>query len=201
MARPRLVLASASPRRLDLLAQIGLKPDLVDPADLDETPRKAELPAIYARRIATAKLDAVAGRHPAAFVIAADTVVAVGRRILPKAETEAEARACLELMSGRRHHVLTALGLAAPDGRRSFRLVTSDVIFKRLTGSEISMYLACGEWRGKAGGYALQGRAAALIRWMSGSPSGIIGLPLHDVSAMLQGQGFPVWQDAPGTGA
>lgn len=201
MARPRLVLASASPRRLDLLAQIGLKPDLVDPADLDETPRKAELPAIYARRIATAKLDAVAGRHPDAFVIAADTVVAVGRRVLPKAETEAEARDCLELMSGRRHRVLTALGVAAPDGRKSVRLVTSEVIFKRLSGPEISMYLACGEWRGKAGGYALQGRAAALIRWMSGSPSGIIGLPLHDVSAMLQGQGFPVWQDTPGTGA
>ncbi len=194
MARPRLVLASASPRRLDLLAQIGLKPDLVDPADLDESPRKAELPAIYARRIAMAKLDAVAGRHPDAFVIAADTVVAVGRRILPKAETEAEARACLELMSGRRHRVMTALALAAPNGKQSFRLVTSIVLFKRLTRPEIAMYLACGEWQGKAGGYALQGRAAALIRWMSGSPSGIVGLPLHDVAAMLAGQGFPVWE-------
>lgn len=193
MVRPRLVLASASPRRLDLLAQIGLTPDLVDPADLDETPKKAELPAIYARRIATAKLAAVAGRHPQAFVIAADTVVAVGRRILPKAETEAEARACLELMSGRRHRVMTALALAAPDGRQSFRLVTSIVLFKRLTQAEIAMYLACGEWQGKAGGYALQGRAAALIQWMSGSPSGIIGLPLHDVASMLTGQGFPVW--------
>lgn len=193
MVRPRLVLASASPRRLDLLAQIGLTPDLVDPADLDETPRKAELPAIYARRIAMAKLAAVAGRHPDAFVIAADTVVAVGRRILPKAETAAEARACLELMSGRRHRVMTALALAAPDGRQSFRLVTSIVIFKRLTKADIAMYLACGEWQGKAGGYALQGRAAALIRWMSGSPSGIIGLPLHDVAAMLSGQGFPLW--------
>ncbi len=121
MVRPRLVLASASPRRLDLLAQIGLKPDLVDPADLDETALKAELPAVYARRIAMAKLDAVAGRHPDAFVIAADTVVAVGRRILPKAETETQARACLELMSGRRHRVMTALGLATPGGRRSFR--------------------------------------------------------------------------------
>ncbi len=193
MVRPRLVLASASPRRLDLLAQIGLKPDLVDPADLDETARKAELPAVYARRIATAKLDAVAGRHPDAFVIAADTVVAVGRRILPKAETETQARACLELMSGRRHRVMTALALAAPNGRRSFRLVTSTVMFKRLTGPEIAMYLACGEWQGKAGGYALQGRAAALIRWMDGSPSGVIGLPLHDIAAMLAGQGFPLW--------
>jgi septum formation protein len=187
------VLASASPRRLDLLAQIGLKPDLVDPADLDESAHKAELPAVYARRIAMAKLDAVAARHPQAFVIAADTVVAVGRRILPKAETEAEARSCLELVSGRRHRVMTALGLATPDGQRAFRLVTSTVLFKRLTKPEIAMYIASGEWQGKAGGYALQGRAAALIRWMSGSPSGVIGLPLHDVAAMLAGRGFPVW--------
>jgi len=185
-----LVLASASPRRLDLLRQVGIVPAGVDPAAVDETPLQGELPHLYARRIAAAKAAAVAPRHPGAFVLAADTVVAVGRRILPKTESEAEARACLELLSGRRHRVLGAVALVAPDGRLRQRLVTTRVAVRRLTAAEISSYLAGGEWRGKAGGYAIQGAAAAFIPWINGSYPNVVGLPLTETLALLAGAGF-----------
>jgi septum formation protein len=191
MDRPSsLVLASASPRRLDLLRQIGIASARVEPAEIDETPQKGELPAQYAKRIAAAKLAAVAPRHPGSFVLAADTVVACGRRILPKAEDENAARRCLELLSGRRHHVLGAIAIAAPDGRRIDRLVDTSVIFKRLSEAEIAGYVAGGEWHGKAGGYAVQGKAAVFVRAISGSYSNVVGLSLYDAAAMLTGLGF-----------
>ncbi len=185
-----LVLASASPRRLDLLRQIGLAPALIDPAAVDETPLPRELPAAHAKRLAAAKADAVLPRHPGTFLLAADTVVACGRRILPKAEDEETAARCLSLLSGRRHRVLGAVEVAAPDGRRLRRLVMTAVAFKRLSKSEIERYLASGEWRGKAGGYAIQGLAAAFIPWINGSYPNVVGLPLAEVWAMLQGLGF-----------
>ncbi len=180
-----LILASASPRRLDLLAQIGVMPAEVDPAHIDETPHKGELPAVYAARVAAEKAVAVAARHPGIAVLSGDTVVACGRRILPKAEDEATARRCLELLSGRRHNVLSAVTLIDGKGVARHRLSTSIVVFKRLHPSEIDAYLAGGEWHGKAGGYAIQGSAAGLIRTMSGSPSGVIGLPLYETRALL----------------
>jgi septum formation protein len=189
-AGPHLVLASASPRRLDLLAQIGIVPARIDAADIDETPAKRELPPQHAARLAEAKALRVAERHPGAFVLAADTVVAVGRRILPKAETEAEARTCLMLLSGRRHRVLGGVVLVDPTGKVRRRLVRSDVAFKRLTEAEIAGYLAGGEWRGKAGGYAIQGRAAVFVRAIHGSYSNIVGLPLHETAALLDGAGY-----------
>ena len=194
--RPPLVLASASPRRLDLLRQIGVEPAALDPADIDETPRPRELPAAYARRMAAAKADAVAPRHAGAFVLAADTVVAAGRRILPKAEDADSARRCLSLLSGRRHRVLGGVVVLAPDGRRAARLVTTVVSFKRLGQAEAEAYLACGEWRGKAGGYAIQGRAAAFIPWIRGSYSNVVGLPLAEVAALLQGLGYALADSA-----
>lgn len=186
----RLVLASASPRRLDLLARIGVTPDAVLPADLDEAPLKDELPAPHARRLAAEKGAAVQVSEPDAFILAADTVVAAGRRILPKAETEAEARACLALLSGRRHRVHSAVTLIAPDGTARHRLSSSIVIFKRLSDTEIDAYLASGEWQGKAGGYAIQGRAEALIREIAGSYSGVMGLPLYETRALLEAAGY-----------
>jgi septum formation protein len=189
----RLVLASASPRRLDLLRQIGLVPDAVDPADIDESPLPRELPPHHAARLALAKARAVAERHPDAFVLAADTVVACGRRILPKAETESQARACLGLLSGRRHRVLGGVVLLAPDSERPVeRLVRTDVTFKPLSHEETEAYIAHGEWHGKAGGYAIQGRAAAYVRWIGGSYSNVVGLPLFEVAGMLRGAGFPL---------
>ena len=188
----RLVLASASPRRLDLLARLGLVPDAVDPADLDEAVQPGEQPRPHAERLAREKAALVASRHPGAIVLAGDTVVAAGRRILPKAETEAEARACLTLLSGRRHSVLTAVVLQAPDGRRAERLVDSTVGFARLTPPQIEAYLASGEWRGKAGGYAIQGAAAAHIRFVSGSHSNVVGLPLFETAQLLRGLGYPL---------
>lgn len=192
---PRLVLASASPRRLDLLRQIGIVPDAVDPADLDETPLPRELPPQHALRLAGAKAACVAARHPDSWILAADTVVACGRRILPKAEREEEARQCLGLLSGRRHRVLGGVVLLIPDGegghRRSERLVRTDVTFKVLSTAETDSYIASGEWNGKAGGYAIQGRAAALVRWIGGSYSNVVGLPLHEVATLLHGAGFP----------
>ncbi len=185
-----LILASASPRRLDLLAQIGLVPDAIDPAHIDETPGKTELPALYAARMAAEKALAVAARHPESHVLGGDTVVACGRRILPKAETEGDARLCLGLLSGRRHRVLSAVTLIDPDGRARHKLSTSSVTFKRLHPDEISAYVASGEWQGKAGGYAIQGCAAGLIRAMQGSPSGIIGLPLYETRALLIAAGL-----------
>jgi septum formation protein len=190
--RPRLVLASASPRRLDLLRQIGVEPDLVEPSDVDERPLKGELPVLHARRIALAKAEAARRRHPDAFVIAADTVVACGRRILPKTEDEATARACLDLLSGRRHRVLGGLVVAAPDGRIAQRLVTTMVAMQRLAPGQIDRYLASGEWRGKAGCYAIQGRAAAFVRAINGSYSNVVGLPLHETVQLLRGLGYPV---------
>lgn len=189
-ARPALILASASPRRLALLAQIGLTPDEIIATDIDEAPLKAELPRLLAQRLARAKAQAAA--RPGAFILAADTVVAAGRRILPKAETEAQARACLALLSGRRHSVLTAIVLVAPDGRQAERLADSTVTFARLTPPQIEAYLASGEWHGKAGGYAIQGRAAAHIRFLSGSHSNVVGLPLFETAQLLRGLGFPL---------
>jgi septum formation protein len=183
---PPLVLASASPRRLDLLRQVGLEPAEIDPADIDETPRRRELPRAHALRLAEAKLAAVAPRHPDAIVLAADSVVACGRRILPKAEHEAEARACLALLSGRRHRVLGGVAVRGPDGRVRSRLVETAVRFKRLEAAEIDDYLASGEWRGKAGGYAIQGRAARFVAFVSGSYSNVVGLPLFETLALLK---------------
>ena len=186
----RLVLASASPRRLELLGRIGIVPDAVIPAEIDETPRKDELPVRYACRMAAEKSAAVDA--PDALVLAADTVVAAGRRILPKADTEAEARDALSLLSGRRHRVYSAVTLRAPDGSARHRLSTSTVAFKRLSEEELAAYLAGGEWHGKAGGYAIQGRAEALIRQISGSWSGVVGLPLFETRALLRAAGFPL---------
>jgi septum formation protein len=185
-----LVLASASPRRLELLRQIGIEPDHVDPADLDETPLPGELPPGHVMRLAEAKARAVAPHHPGAFVLAADTVVACGRRILPKAEDEATARRCLTLLSGRRHRVYSGLALVTPAGDLARRRVVSQVAFKRLSDAELADYLAGGEWRGKAGGYAVQGRAAALIPWISGSYSNVVGLPLYETAQLLAGRGY-----------
>jgi septum formation protein len=191
MARTmRLILASASPRRLDLLARIGVTPAAVVPAEIDETPLKGELPLPYARRIAAAKAEAV--REQGALVLAADTVVAAGRRILPKTETKADARAALSLLSGRRHRVHSAVTLIDAEGRARHRLSSSIVTFKRLSEDELSAYLASGEWRGKAGGYAIQGRAEALIRALSGSFSGVMGLPLFETRALLRAAGYPL---------
>lgn len=184
----RLVLASASPRRLELLARLGIVPDEIAPAEIDETPRKSELPARYACRMAVEKAAAVA--RPGDLVLAADTVVAAGRRILPKAEDEATARAALSLLSGRRHRVLSAVTLVDAGGRARHRLATSIVAFKRLSGEELAAYLESGEWRGKAGGYAIQGRAEALIRMISGSHSAIVGLPLFETRALLRAAGY-----------
>jgi septum formation protein len=186
----RLILASASPRRLELLARIGVTPDAVIPADLDETPLAGELPIAHARRLAAAKAAAVA--EPGALVLAADTVVAVGRRILPKTDTGEEARAALSLLSGRRHRVHSAVTLVDPEGRARHRLASSIVAFKRLSPEELDVYLASGEWRGKAGGYAIQGRAEALVRMVSGSWSGIVGLPLFETRALLRAAGYPL---------
>ena len=187
-----LVLASASPRRVELLARLGVTPDLIDPADIDETPLPAEAPRDHARRLAAHKAQAVAARHPGALVLAADTVVTAGRRILPKAEDEATARSCLALLSGRRHRVLTGVTLIDGQGRARHRLSETVVAFKRLSPAEIDRYAASGEWQGKAGGYAVQGRAEAFVRFLSGSHSGVIGLPLLDTRALLAAAGLDV---------
>jgi septum formation protein len=186
----RLILASASPRRLELLARLGVSPDAVTPAEIDETPRKGELPVPYAQRMAAEK--AAAAAEPGSLVLAADTVVAAGRRILPKSEDEGEARAMLTLLSGRRHRVLSAVTLVGADGKARHRMSTSIVTFKPLTETEIADYLASGEWRGKAGGYAIQGRAEALVRYLAGSHSGVMGLPLYETRALLRAAGYPL---------
>jgi septum formation protein len=175
---------------LELLRQVGLVPDRIDAADIDETPRIGELPPAHALRLAEEKAQAVMPRHPGAYILAADTVVACGRRILPKTEDEASARQCLGLLSGRRHRVHSGIAVASPDGRLVLRRVDSQVAFKRLSEAEITAYLCSGEWRGKAGGYALQGRAAALIRWVSGSYSNVVGLPLFETVQLLAGRGY-----------
>jgi septum formation protein len=187
---PALILASASPRRRELLARLGIEPVRVVHADIDETPGKTEPPRDYAVRMAREKAQAVA--DGASFVLAGDTVVAAGRRILPKAEDEATARQCLELLSGRRHRVLSAVALIAPDGTLRERLSETQVRFKRLPMDEIAVYLAGDEWRGKAGGYAIQGSVEGLIAWISGSHSGVVGLPLYETRALLKSAGFPI---------
>lgn len=188
MANPGLVLGSASPRRRELLARLGVEPLRIDAADIDETPRKAELPRDYARRMAREKALAVNGGD--AHVLAGDTVVVCGRRILPKAEDEATARECLRLLSGRRHRVLSAVALKAPDGTLREKLSDTIVRFKPLSAAEIDAYVASGEWSGKAGGYAIQGSAEGLIAWISGSHSGVVGLPLFETRALLAAAGF-----------
>ncbi|MCC7259585.1 MAG: septum formation protein Maf [Alphaproteobacteria bacterium] len=187
---PQLILASASPRRLQLLAQIGIVPDAVAAANINESPRKGELPHLHALRLAEEKTRAVAAQHPGAVVLGADTVVACGRRILPKAEDEQTARKCLTLLSGRRHHVYTAIAVVNAAGEMHSRIVDTSVRFARLDTREIDAYLASGEWNGKAGGYAIQGLAAAFIPWINGSYSSVVGLPLHETRQMLRAAGF-----------
>lgn len=190
MSAPPLVLASASPRRLDLLRQVGVEPQRTHPTDVDETWPKGETPRIHALRLAREKAAAGAKAAPDALVLAADTVVAVGRRVLPKAEDEAQARACLKLLSGRAHRVMTAVAVVAPDGRDASRLVETRVRFKRLTAHEIDAYIESGEWRGKAGGYGVQGRAGAFVIQMQGSYTAVVGLPLYETLALLRGLGW-----------
>jgi septum formation protein len=195
--RPKLILASASVRRLELLQQIGLDPDALIPADLDETPNRGELPRVLAARLAAEKAEAaakIAAQKPeleGAFLVAADTVVAVGRRILPKCEVVDEATQCLRLLSGRVHRVYTGVTLITPKGGRRRRLVESRVRFKRFSSDEIEAYLASGEWRGKAGGYAIQGLAGAFVVKIVGSYTGVVGLPLYETLSLLAGEGFP----------
>ena len=184
-----LILASASPRRLDLLRQIGIEPDLVVPADLDESVLVRELPRDHAARLAAAKAESVAAEYPDAHVLGADTVVACGRRVLGKAEDAAKAREYLDLLSGRRHRVYGGVCLIAPGGRTISRVVQTSVAFARLSAGDIEHYLRLDEWRGKAGAYAIQGRAAAFVRQLSGSYSNVVGLPLFETRAMMVGLG------------
>jgi septum formation protein len=186
--RAPLVLASASPRRLDLLRQVGLEPDRVAPADIDETPLKGETPRQLALRLALAKAEAAA--DPGAYVIAADTVVALGRRVFAKPADEAEARRMLGKLSGRAHRVLTGVAVRAPDGRMASRLSETRLRWKRLTPAEIDALVQSGEWRGVAGGYRIQGRAAGFTLELQGSYSGVVGLPLHETLALLEGLGY-----------
>lgn len=185
----RLVLASSSQRRLDLLARIGVTPDRTASPDIDEDPRKGELPRDYALRLAEEKARAVAA-DPGTIVIAGDTTIAVGRRILPPADTEEVQRRLLAMLSGRRHHALSAVCVLDGDGRARLRLSDTIVAFKRLTDAEIDAYIACGEGLGKAGGYAIQGRAEAFVRFLSGSHSGVVGLPLFETRALLEAAGY-----------
>jgi len=197
-APPRLVLASASPRRRTLLAQIGVVPAEIVAPEIDERPRPRELPRDLARRLAIAKAEAGAALCPDTCVLAADTVVACGRRVLPKAEDAAAARRCLSLLSGRRHRVFGGVAVLHADGRVTARVVVTVVTFKRLSEHEIADYLASEEWHGKAGGYAVQGRAAALVRHLNGSYSNVVGLPLFETAALLRGIGcWPGPTDGP----
>jgi septum formation protein len=195
---PKLVLASGSPRRLALLAQMGVEPDFLSPVDADETPLKSEAPRSLAKRLSktkanlalqTLKRDGDTGNN---FILAADTVVSVGRRILPKAELLDEAASCLRLLSGRAHRVHTGVTLVTPQGAFRQRLVETRVRFKKLSTEEFESYLACGEWRGKAGGYAIQGIASVFVVKLIGSYTNVVGLPLFETSALLQGEGYPV---------
>ena len=188
----RLVLASAIPRRLDLLARIGVTPDAVAPADNDESVPNGELPRDHALRLAREKAESVAVQEPDAFVLAADTVVAVGRRILPKVEDEATLRACMKLLSGRRHRVLTGVALAAPGQPLRTRLGETAIAMKRLSDEEIDYYASHGEWRGKAGGYALQGYGEVYVRHIAGSYSNVVGLPLAETRLLLKAAGYPL---------
>ncbi len=187
---PKLILASASPRRLALLRQAGYEPDSVLAAEIDETARPGELPRALAARLAAEKARAVARRRPDAWVLAADTVVACGRRILPKPATEDESRDCLALLSGRRHKVFGGVHVIDPAGRERTRSVVTTVAFKRLAAGEIAAYAAGGEWRDKAGGYAIQGRAGAFVRSLNGSYFNVVGLPLYETASLLEGLGL-----------
>lgn len=187
---PHFVLASASPRRRELLAQIGIAPDLIDAADLDETPHRGEQPRQLAARLALAKAQAVKARYPRSLVLAADTVVACGRRLLPKAETEPQARRCLELLSGRQHQVLTGIALIDANGVTRHRVSLTRVAFRRLHADEVAHYLARGEWRGKAGGYAIQGYAECFVRSLNGSYSNVVGLPLLETVMLLRAANY-----------
>ena len=192
--RSKLILASASPRRVELLKQVGITPDAISPADIDETPLtvkgKAEQPRELAARLALAKARAVAAEHKGAYVLAADTVVGAGRRILDKANDADYARGCLKVLSGRRHHVYGGIVLITPEGKEITRLVDTSVKFKVLSKADIEAYIECGEWDGKAGGYAIQGLAASYITFLSGSYSNVVGLSVYDTIQMLNGTGF-----------
>ena len=187
---PRFILASASPRRLALLRQIGIVPDAIEPSDVDESPRPGELPRQSAARLAVEKALIAAARHGGAVVLGADTVVACGRRVLPKAADENQARSCLQLLSGRGHTVYGGVCVIDSQGHARDRMVATKVKFKRLEAREIDDYLASGEWRGKAGAYAIQGRAAAFVRSLNGSYSNVVGLPLFKTAALLGGLGI-----------
>ncbi|HEV8407471.1 MAG TPA: nucleoside triphosphate pyrophosphatase [Sphingomicrobium sp.] len=189
---PRLILASASPRRLDLLARIGVVPDAIVPADIDESVPRGEPPRDHASRLAREKAEAVMAKEPSALVLAADTVVAVGRRILPKVEDEATLRSCLRLLSGRRHRVLTGVALFVPGDAVRERLVETMIAMKRLSEQEIDYYASHGEWRGKAGGYALQGYGEVYVRHIAGSYSNVVGLPLAETRILLKSAGYKV---------
>jgi septum formation protein len=198
IGRPKLVLASGSPRRLSLINQVGIEPDALRPADIDETPKRGELPRAYATRLARNKAETALGmvriddELKGAYILAADTVVAVGRRILPKAELLDEAAQCLRLLSGRNHRVQTAICLVTPKETFRQRYIETRVRFKRLSEQDIEAYLASGEWRGKAGGYAAQGIAGGFVVKLVGSYSNIIGLPLYETLTLLAGEGYPI---------
>ena len=186
----KIILASASPRRLDLLKQVGIEPDEVIPADIDETPLKNELPKDLAQRLAVSKALKISENHQNTFILAADTVVGAGRRILDKAEDIGYARLCLETLSGRRHHVYGGIALITPDGRMIKNCIDTLVQFKRLTSKDIETYLESGEWEGKAGGYAIQGMAESYIKYIRGSYSNVVGLSLYDTMKILDGAGY-----------
>ncbi|WP_271439056.1 Maf family protein [Pontixanthobacter luteolus] len=190
MSALSLILASASPRRRELLGRLGIEPARIAPADIDETPQPTELPRDYAKRMGREK--ALAATSSDGFVLAGDTVVAAGRRILPKAEDEETARDCLTLLSGRRHRVLSSVALLSPDGTLREKLNETIVKFKRLSAEELDAYITSGDWEGKAGGYAIQGQAEGLIEWIRGSHSAVMGLPLYETRALLKSAGFPI---------
>ena len=187
---PVLILASASPRRLDLLEQIGVVPDQIVPADIDETMISGESPRHYVQRMALEKAQAITAKYPEAYILSADTVVATGQRVLGKPDHRDEAEAFLKRLSGRRHNVMTAMALIHPNGKIATRLVTTKVRFQRLERALITQYLDTGEWQGKAGGYAIQGKAALFVDWISGSYSGVVGLPLAEVGRLLRDAGL-----------
>ena len=186
----KLILASSSPRRVDLLKQIGVTPDQIIPADIDETPLKGELPRALALRLATEKAQTVAKQNPGAFILAADTTVACGRRLLDKTNTVDEARHCLEMLSGRRHHVYGGIALITPAGKLHTRLCDTVVQFKKLSAKERAAYLESGQWKGVAGGYAIQGQAGAFVKFLGGSYSNVVGLSLYDTMIILESAGY-----------
>ncbi len=198
IGRPKLVLASGSPRRLSLINQVGIEPDALRPTDIDETPKRGELPRAYATRLAREKAEAALAmvrideELKGSYILAADTAVAVGRRILPKAELLDEAAQCLRLLSGRNHRVHTAICLVTPKETFRARYIETRVRFKRLSEEDIEAYLASGEWRGKAGGYGAQGIAGGFLVKIVGSYSNIVGLPLYETLALLGGEGYPI---------